>query len=348
MKLLFSGGGTLGPVTPLIAIIDEIKKSHSKDEIFWVSTKNGKENEFLRKLDIKIYSIASAKLRRYLSVQNIFDVFRFIKSLFESYKIIKKIKPDIIISAGGYVSVAPVIVGRLLKIKIFIHQQDIQIGLANKIMSFFADTITVSFEEQLRKFKNKNVFFTGNPCRFTKNEIEKLNKESLLLKHNLKKDKPIVLILGGSSGAESLNNAIYNSIDKLAKKCQIIHVTGTNKGSEIESDDYMQIEFLKEEAIEFFYLSDIIISRAGLGTLTELSSMEKCSIIVPLLGHQEKNAEYFYKKNAVEIANSENFIEKLFELLNNRDKQIELGKNIKKMMPNNSSQKIIEKIYESR
>lgn len=346
IRLLFSGGGTLGPVTPLIAIIEKIKKDRPQDEIFWISTKRGVENEFLKKLDIKIYPISCAKLRRYISIQNFFDIFKFIYSLFVSYFLLQKIKPNIVITAGGYVSVPIVIIAKLLKIKILVHQQDIQIGLANKIMSRFANIITVSFKEHINKFKNKNIIYTGNPCRFTEYEISKLNKQELLEKYNLKSDKPVLLIIGGSSGAESLNKSIYNSIEELAKYCQIIHVTGLDKGSALSSDDYMQIEFLKDEAIEFMYLADIIVSRAGLATLTELSSLGQCAIIVPIRGHQEINAEYFYEKNAVELANTLNIVQKIKNLLKDERRQNELRNNIKNIMPHNSTEKIIDKIYE--
>lgn len=346
LKLLFSGGGTLGPVTPLVAIIEKIQKNYKNNEIFWVSTRGGKENIFLKDLDIKVYSMRAAKLRRYVSFENFLDIFVFIKSLFVSFYLIKKINPDIIISAGGYVSVPLVIVGKLLKKKIFIHQQDIQIGLANKIMSHFADIITVSFKEQLESFKNKNIYFTGNPCRFTSEQINILNKEDVIKKYNLKNDKKIVLVLGGSSGANSLNEVIYNSINLLIDKCQLIHITGFDKGNPIDNDDYLQMEFLKDEAIELMFVSDIVISRAGLATLTELSALKKSTITIPLSGHQEFNAKYFYAQNAVELANYDNLVEKVCILLESENRRQLLSNNIYGIFPHNSTDKIIKYIIE--
>ncbi len=346
LRLLFSGGGTLGPVTPLVAIIEKIQKSNASDEIFWISTKGGKENIFLKDLGIKVYSMSAAKLRRYMSFENFLDIFVFIKSLFVSFYLIKKIHPDVIISAGGYVSVPLVIIGKLLGKKIFIHQQDIQIGLANKIMSYFADVITVSFQEQLEYFKNKNIYFTGNPCRFTKEQIDSLDKNFIIKKYNLKSEKSIVLVLGGSSGANSLNEVIYNSINLLVDKCQVIHITGFDKGSPLENDDYLQMEFLKDEAIELMYVADIVISRAGLATLTELSALQKTSIIIPLRGHQEFNMKYFYEKNAVESADENNLVEKICLLLANENKRTMLSENISKIFPHDSTEKIIKYIIE--
>lgn len=346
MKFLFSGGGTLGPVTPLVAIIEKIQKDRAGDEIFWISTVGGKENIFLKDLGIKVYPIHAAKLRRYVSFENFLDIFIFIKSLFVSFYYLKKINPDIIISAGGYVSVPLVIIGKLLKKKIHIHQQDIQIGLANKIMSYFADVITVSFKEQLENFKNKNIYFTGNPCRFTSEQINSLKKEDIIKKYNLKEDKKIALVLGGSSGANSLNEVIYNSINLLVPRCQLVHITGFDKGNPVDSDDYFQMEFLKDEAMELMFVSDIVISRSGLATLTELSALKKATITIPLSGHQEYNAKYFYDKNAVEIANYDNLVERVCILLESDNRRSVLSDNINNIFPHDSTDKIIKHIIE--
>lgn len=344
LKLMFSGGGTLGPVTPLLAIINEIKKNHPQDEIFWVSTFTGIENDFLKSKNIKIFQIHSAKLRRYISVYNFIDFFNFIRALFESYKIIKKINPDIIISVGGYVSVAPVIIGKILGKKVLIHQQDIRVGLANKLMKPFADIVTVTFQEQLKYFAKKAIL-TGNPCRFSEDEILNLSKEKILEKYNFSKNKQILLILGGSSGALNLNNKIYKSLDELLEKFQVIHSTGENKNQNIEKKDYYQYNFLDEKLLDFMFISDIVVSRAGMATLTELSMFSKCAIIAPLLGHQQDNAKYFYDKGAVDNSDLNNLTEKIFLLYENKDKRKQLEQNIKKIMPHDSVFKIIDIIY---
>lgn len=345
MKLLFTGGGTLGPVTPLLAIIDEIKKTHENDEIFWISTRNGIENNYLSSRGIKTYQIKSAKLRRYLSIYNFLDIFVFIKSLFDSYKLIKKIKPDIIISAGAYVSVPVVIVGKLMNRRILIHQQDVYIGLANRIMKFFADIITVTFESQLKYF-GKKAILTGNPTRFKISDIN-LSKEELFEKYNFNKSKPILLILGGSSGALNLNNEIYDSLDKLLEKFQVIHSTGENKNNKIVKKDYYQYGFLDKELLDFMFISDIVVSRAGMATLTELSLLSKVSIIVPLLGHQEENAKYFEKYGAVDKSDLKNLTEKIFLLHENKSKKLLFSQNINKIMLHDSVTKIMNEIYGS-
>jgi UDP-N-acetylglucosamine--N-acetylmuramyl-(pentapeptide) pyrophosphoryl-undecaprenol N-acetylglucosamine transferase len=345
MKILFSGGGTLGSVTPLLAIIDSIQRNHPKDEIFWVTTKDGVEKNFLDKYDMKKYTMTSAKLRRYFSWQNFVDIFKFIKSFFDAYKILKETDPDIIISAGAYVSVPLAIVGKMMSKKVLIHQQDIKVGLANKIMSFFANRITLSFWDSGTRFSSKKICLTGNPSRFNRKQIESLKREDLLEKYNFKKNKPILLILGGSSGSEELNNVIYNSLDRLTNQYQVIHATGISKDKKIDRENYYQYNFLDKELLHFMFLASIVVSRAGFATLTELSYLSKCCIIVPLKGHQELNAGYFYKEKAVELCDSEHLLSTISKLSKNKSKRDSLIEHMDHIMPKNAVKKIVNRIY---
>jgi UDP-N-acetylglucosamine--N-acetylmuramyl-(pentapeptide) pyrophosphoryl-undecaprenol N-acetylglucosamine transferase len=348
MKILFSGGGTLGSVTPLLAIIDEIKKTHPEDEVVWVTTKDGVEKDFLNEYDIEKYSMTSAKLRRYFSWQNFIDFFKFIKSLFEAFSIIKKVKPDVIVSAGAYVSVPLAIVGKLMFKKVLIHQQDIKVGLANRIMAIFADRITLSFWEsqtRFKYFKKRKTYLTGNPGRFTRKQIDSLDRDTLLKRYNLKADKPILLILGGSSGSAEINQVVYKSVSKLVNKFQVIHITGANKNKEIEKADYHQYSFIYKEMLDFMFLSDLVVSRAGFATLTELSCLSKCAIIVPLKGHQEINAGYFYREKAVELCDAEHLITTILSLSRDQNRKEYLIEHMDHIMPKNAVQKITDQIY---
>lgn len=348
LKLLFSGGGTLGSVTLLLAIIDEIKKTHPQDEIFWVTTKDGVEKGFLDEYKMKKYSISSAKLRRYFSFQNFVDIFKFIKAFFEAYRVLKKTDPDIVVSAGAYVSVPLAIVARLMSKKVLIHQQDIKVGLANRIMAFFANKITLSFwesEARLKKFKSRKLYLTGNPSRFTREQIDNLDRQDLLDKYDLKPNKFILLVLGGSTGSLEVNKVIYDSIAKLLNKFQVIHVTGLNKDKEIREEDYYQYDFLNKEMLDFMFLADIVVSRAGFATLAELSCLSKCSIIVPLKGHQEINAGYFYKEKAVELCDAEHLISTILKLSKDKGKRDSLIEHMDHIMPKNAVEKIVDQIY---
>ncbi len=344
-KILFSGGGTLGSITPLLAVMNYIKKNYPQDELIWVTTKTGLEKEFLNNYNFQKYAISSAKLRRYFSVQNFIDIFRFIKSFFEAYQIIKNTNPDVIVSAGSYLSVPLAIIGRLMSKKVLIHQQDIKVGLANRIMSGFAHRITLSFWESAIKFNKHKVYLTGNPSRFTRQEIDALDRDSLLKKYNFKADKKILLVLGGSSGSAEINNVIYKSLTRLLNKYQLIHITGLNKDKKITKDDYYQYDFIDKEMLDFMFLADLVVSRAGFATLTELSCLAKCAIIVPLKGHQEINAGYFYKEKAIELCNSEHLISTIFDLSKNKSKKESLIEHISRIMPRNATQKIVDQIY---
>ena len=345
MKILFSGGGTLGSVTPLLAIIDRIRSYHPKDEIFWVTTKGGIEKDFLDKYKIKKYALDAAKLRRYFSKDNFKDIFKFIKSFFKAYKILKKINPDIIVSAGAYVSVPLVVIGKLMSKKVLIHQQDIKVGLANKIMSKFADKITLSFWESGGRLNQDKIYLTGNPSRFTRKQIEDLDRVKLLKKYNFKEKKPLLLILGGSSGSEELNKVIYQSINRLTNKYQVVHVTGINKNKKLKKEDYYQYDFLDKELLDFMFLADMVVSRAGFATLTELSYLSKCAIIVPLKGHQEINAGYFYKEKAVELCDSKHLIFTISKISKNKSKKDSLIEHMDHIMPKNAVKKITDHIY---
>ncbi len=343
MRILFSGGGTLGSVTPLTAIIDYIKKNHPQDEIFWVSTKEGIEKKFFQDSNVKTYTIHSAKFRRYFSLQNFVDIFKFIASLFQASKILNEVQPDILFSAGAYVSVPLVIMGKLKGKKIIIHQQDIKVGLANKIMSHLADKITVSFPESKDRFKRK-AKLTGNPCRFY-NHAKLSNKNQILNKYNLKENKAILLILGGSSGSQRLNETIYKNISDLTGKYQVLHVSGVKKGKKIKSKDYHQYDFLHDEIFDFICLADMVVSRAGLATLTELSCLKKCVILVPLKGHQEINAGYFYEHKAVEVSHPDDLVENIFKLSKDKAKVKKLKNNIAKILSKHGTEKIVKEIY---
>jgi UDP-N-acetylglucosamine--N-acetylmuramyl-(pentapeptide) pyrophosphoryl-undecaprenol N-acetylglucosamine transferase len=345
MKILFSGGGTLGSVTPLLAIIDRIKRKYPEDEIFWVTTKDGVEKDFLDKYDVQKYALDAAKLRRYFSLENFKDIFKFIRSFGQAYKILKEIDPDIIVSAGAYVSVPLVIIGKLKGKKVLIHQQDIKVGLANRIMSWFSDKITLSFWESGVRFNQNKVYLTGNPSRFNREQIKNLNRLKLLQKYNLKSEKPILLVLGGSSGSVELNQVVYKAVDQLTNKYQILHVTGQNKNKKIEKKDYYQYNFLDKELLDFMFLADIVVSRAGFATLTELSYLSKCAIIVPLKGHQEINAGYFYKEKAIELCDSEHLVQTIFKIAKNKSKKESLIEHIDYIMPKNAVKKITNHIY---
>lgn len=351
-KIIFSGGGTLGSVVPLLAIYqDLIKLGYQKEDFLWVGTINGPEKEFIENYDLKFKPINSGKLRRYFDWQNILDIFYLIIGFLEAISVIAKFKPDLIISAGSFVSVPLVWAGRLFGKKIIIHQQDVRPGLANKIMTPAADKITVTFEKSLNDFDKSKTVWTGNPLR----EKVKTIKDQLLTigdykKFDLTKDKPTLLILGGGTGALSINKVVVEALPELTKFCQIIHLTGKGKNLTKEQAVYKIFEFLNQDLFKALAIADLVISRAGMATLTELSYLEKPTIVIPIPdSHQEDNAKYFSDKEAVlyleqnQLTSSE-LIKTINELLNNKEKRKMLGNNFKKAMREGANEKFIEVI----
>jgi len=347
-KIILSGGGTAGSVTPLLAIVDEFKKEKLNNyEFLWIGTKKGLEEKMVQDAKIKFIKINSGKLRRYFSFYNFSDIFLIIFGFFQSLIILIKYKPNLLISAGGFVSVPVAFASWILRIPILIHQQDARPGLSNKIMSFFAKKITVTFKKSLNDYSRKAIWI-GNPIR---NNIEKLkiDKKTTIQKLELNNKKPIILVIGGGTGSLFINNLIINNLEKLTKFCQIIHITGKNKSINfnINKINYKVFEFLDlTKMADAYSIADIVISRCGMGVLTELSYLGKPSILIPMPNsHQEDNAKIFQESNSAIILNQEKISgdileENIKKILNNKDFSNLLSENIKKIIKRNANNKI--------
>lgn len=332
MKIILSGGGTIGSVTPLLAIAEELKQ----DEILFVGTKAGPEKEIVQSYQLKYKEITSGKLRRYWDIDNFADIINIIYAFFECLLLLNKEKPDVIVSAGGFVSVPLVWAGWLLGIKSVVHSQDINTGLAIKLMKPFATKLTKAFSDAKLEAE-----WVGNPIRdlTSKTSFFKLNKH-----------KPIILLTGGGTGAEALNKLVNK---ELLEFVQIIHITGYNKTpANFEHPDYQHYQFLKEEFLEAINKADLIITRAGLGALSEFASLGKLLIIVPIpASHQEFNAQYFSEhKAAVVLTQNDLTLDKLKQeiktILADNSKQQVLKENIKKIFKPNAKKRISQIIQQ--
>lgn len=291
-KIILTGGGTGGSVTPLLALSSDIKAKGWNIE--WIGTYNGLEKDIVTKENIPFHAIYSGKFRRYFSLQNIIDPFFILLGFFQSLFLLSKLKGDLVMSAGGFVSVPVVFAAWSLRIPVIIHQQDIKPGLANRLMSVFASVITVTFEKSLQDYKQKAIW-VGNPVRpeFIKVLNSTIEQQSSL---------PKLLILGGGTGAEALNELVYDSLSELTKHFVVVHITGNKVTgeTEISNQNYQAHTFLQVEALAgIMKQASIVVSRAGLGTLTELSFLSKPTVIIPMPNsHQEDNANFFQEKNA--------------------------------------------------
>lgn len=347
MRIIFSGGGTLGPVMPLISVIEELKKDKNQHEFLWVGTYKGPEKKVVADKDIKYKAIMSTKLRRYFSLKNLLIPFKFLVAFYQSVHLILKFGPQVIVSAGGYNSVPLVWAASVFKIPVLIHQQDIIPGLANKLMAPFAETITVTFEKSLKDFDNKKTVLTGNPIR---NELFRASKQRAINHFDLEKDLPTVLFVGGGTGALHLNKIIVESVPQLTRFCQIIHITGKGKKFEVHNPRYHAFEFLSEWMGEAFEVADVVVCRAGLSTLSEVTTLAKPTIIIPMPNsHQEYNAKYFYHKDAALMLDQENIrvedlISQVKRLIDNKEERERFSQNMKKIMPRDSAKKIAKEI----
>lgn len=352
-KIILSGGGTGGSVTPLLAFRDYVLDSEEKNNFsfIWVGTENGIEKEMVEAEMIRYLSIKSGKLRRYFSLQNFTDFFKILSGYFEALSIIRLEKPDLVMSAGGFVSVPLVWAAWVSRIPVLIHQQDIRPGLANKLMAPFAKTITVTFKKSLDDYGAK-AHQIGNPIRrrFLNSEI---NKEKAREYFDIKSAKPVVFIIGGGTGSESLNKLITEEAANLSSKCEIVHVFGKDKGTKPNNTSYHAYDFLDTIGMQNAYaVADIVVSRCGLGVLTELSLLAKPSILIPMPdSHQEDNAQIFTNHKAAIVLNQKELSSKklsneILNLIENKNKQEELAKNIKEVIKPNASREMFKFVKE--
>lgn len=349
MRVLLSGGGTAGSVVPLIALVEEIRKKKPKSEFLFIGTRKAwPEKQLIKNKNISFSSIFSGKFRRYFDWRNFLDLFLILIGFIQSLFLIRKFKPTISISAGGFVSVPVNFAAFILKVPILIHQQDIVPGLANRLIVPFAKKITVTFKKSLDDFPRYKTFLTGNPVR---PEILFGKKERAIKEFNLEKDLPTILIFGGGTGSKKINEVVYKIVPELVKFCQIIHLTGKRKiNNKLSFNRYHQYEFLSEKMADAYVISDLVISRAGMGTLTELSNLAKPAILIPLPNtHQEANAEIFREKEAAIVLSQkkltpEILLENIKKILGTPNLKNRLSQNISQIINKNASKKIIEEI----
>lgn len=347
MKIFLTGGGTGGSVTPLLAIWEEIKKSNSDVEGCWIGARTGPEKELVAALHLPFYPIVTAKWRRYWSVQNFSAPFLLALGFLQSLWLILRLRPNLILSAGSFVSVPVVWAGWVLGAPALIHQQDVRLGLANKLMLPFAKKITVALPITIEKYlKNcPKAILTGNPVR---QEILSGSAEEGRRIFGLEPDLPTVLVIGGGTGALKINQLIQEALPELTVFCQIIHLTGEQKAQAISIPRYHQIAFLMADKLKHAYrVACLVISRAGMGVLTELSALAKPAIIIPIPGtHQEENAEYFEENNAAVVLNQNQLtpsllVQQIKNLISQSDERRRLEQKIFSLLIPDAAQRIV-------
>jgi UDP-N-acetylglucosamine--N-acetylmuramyl-(pentapeptide) pyrophosphoryl-undecaprenol N-acetylglucosamine transferase len=362
MKILLAGGGSGGSVTPILAVVQQIRKlsakggsaSGGRTEFLFVGTRRGPERPMVEQAGIKFRTIPAARWRRFFSIKNIWSPFVFVAAFVSAWRIVAQFRPDVVFSTGSFVAVPVSWTGKLFGAKIVIHQQDALKGLANKLIGPIASEITTAFEPTSKEFssgsgligKLKPATWVGNPVR------EDLTKKILkiVVSFKLNPNLPILLVLGGATGAAQINNLISEILPRLVKNFQVIHQTGQGKLLTGFSDsNYHPVElFPFDQYAHLLQLADIVVCRAGLSTIAELSNLGKVAVVVPMpYTHQEDNAAILkFTKSAVVMLRSQATPENLFKVLNTIkfDPVLmqQLKSNIIRLMPRDAALKLAE------
>jgi len=348
-----TGGGTGGHIFPNVAVIGELRE-RNVTRVLWIGEKGGKEQEWARALGVPYYGILTGKLRRYFSFKNLLDLFRVLTGIVQSCFILRKQRPHVLFSKGGFVSIPPVIAARLLGITIITHESDIVPGLATRIIARFAAAVCISFEKCDVRTKGR-IVFTGNPVR---KEIKQGSADEGRKLLRFADDVRIVTVLGGSLGASSINSAVWDMVEHFALPFNLVHQCGPGNGrKEYEKNiRYRQYEFIGAEIGDVMAASDIVVSRAGAGALYEIAFMKKPSLLVPLprsksRGEQIANARFFQEHGASDVLadeelNGKSLFDHLDVLLADGNRLKSMGESAHALCPEDAEKKIVDIIEE--
>ena len=328
-KIVLTGGGTAGHVTPNIALLPALKDAGF--EISYIGSYDGIEKRLISDFDVSYYGIATGKFRRYFDLKNFSDPFRVIKGYKEAKKILKEIKPDVIFSKGGFVAVPVVRAAGDLHIPCIIHESDMTPGLANKLCIPVAKKICCNFPETLKCMPTDKAILTGSPIR---SELTKGNKIAAYELCGFTANKPVVMIIGGSQGASSINQVVREALPKLLEDFQVVHICGKDKVDNLmlSIPGYKQFEYIKAELKDIFAMADVVVSRAGANAICELLALNKPNVLIPLSsgsrGDQILNAASFEEQGFSIVIREESLdclylVDKIHELYCNRKQYIE-------------------------
>jgi len=329
-KIVLTGGGTAGHVTPNLALIPELRKMGY--EISYIGSHSGIEKKLVEDFNVPYYSISTGKLRRYFDPKNFSDPFRVMKGFVEARGLLKKLKPDVVFSKGGFVSVPVIRAASTLKIPCVLHESDMTPGLANKLSFSSAKTICCNFPETLSMLPAQKAVLTGTPIR---KELLQGSKEAGKAFCGFTDDKPVVMVTGGSLGAQSINETIRYALPRILPHFNVVHLCGKDKmdNLRLNTPGYKQFEYVKGEMKDIFAMADVVVSRAGANAICELAALRKPNILIPLSakssrGDQIINARSFEQQGFSLVIDNEELdedilVESIFDVYKNREKYIE-------------------------
>ena len=333
-RIVFTGGGTAGHVTPNIALFPRLKELGY--DIQYIGSYDGIEKKLVADYGIPYYGIATGKLRRYFDPKNFSDPFRVLKGFAEAHKILKELNPDVVFSKGGFVSVPVVRAAATLKIPCIIHESDMTPGLANKLCIPVATKVCCNFPETMKDLPADKAVLTGSPIR---TELAKGNKFRALEMCHFSDGKPVIMVIGGSLGASGVNKLVREALPQLLEDFQVVHICGKDKVDNLllNTKGYVQFEYVKEDLKDLFAMADVVISRAGANAICELLALRKPSLLIPLpaassRGDQILNARSFEEQGFSMVTNEDDLtafslVEKVHELYFNRHSYIDAMQN---------------------
>lgn len=333
-RIVFTGGGTAGHVTPNIALIPKLKNLGY--DIHYIGSYEGIERRLIEDFRIPYYGISTGKLRRYFDLKNFSDPFRVIKGFMEAKSVLKTLKPDIVFSKGGFVSVPVVRAAAMLKIPCIIHESDMTPGLANSLCIPVAQKICCNFPETLKNLPEEKAVLTGSPIR---EELTKGDKQKGLDMCGFNAGKPVIMVIGGSLGAAGINALVREALPQLLTDFQIVHICGKEKIDNLllNKEGYKQFEYVKDDLKHLFAIADVVISRAGANAICELLALRKPSLLIPLPAHASRgdqilNAKSFEAQGFAMVADEDyltavTLTEKVHELYFTRQSYIDAMQN---------------------
>lgn len=346
VRLVIAGGGTGGHVLPAFAVLGELRQRNALAEVVWIGSSDGHERQAAHDADIPYVSIPTGKLRRYLSLQNLTDAGRIPLGVVAARRALRRAKPQVVLSTGGFVSVPTVIAARGIA-PVITHEQTAIVGLANRINARFADVLAISYTEtepEARRF-HQNVAVTGNPVR---TNLTEGSRDRGLAWMGFSDDLPVLYVTGGARGASPLNQRIASKLSHILERWQLLHQTGPASANDDAANlaaqraalpDHLQrrykiVEFIRGELPDVYAAADLVIGRAGAGTVAELALVGKPAILIPLPGaggdEQARNAQVLVNAGGAvmllqEHATPERLLAECQAILDNADRRQEMS-----------------------
>ncbi|HZU06851.1 MAG TPA: undecaprenyldiphospho-muramoylpentapeptide beta-N-acetylglucosaminyltransferase [Chloroflexota bacterium] len=301
MRVLLAGGGSGGSVTPLLAVAEALRAHRPEVQLLLVGTADGPERALAAAAGCQFAAVASGKLRRYLDWRNVLDAGRVPLGVLQATRVVRQFRPAVAFGAGGFASVPPLVAAALAGVPVLIHQQDVEVGLANRLLVPFARRITATFAQSLDRLPAHKTLLTGNPVR---RELTAGTPAEARRLFGLEPDLPTLLVMGGGTGALALNRLVAAALPELTRFCQVVHLTGRGRAvpPAQPSPRYHAYEFLVAEMKHALAVADLVVCRAGLGTISELAVLGKPMVLVPLPGsHQLANARVVATAGAAHV-----------------------------------------------